>query len=129
MEDKELEASKENQLQNPQAEAIQQMNKLAKQVVGNIDTDREKADELYDFMKDRIDIESDSSGGTREAMAKAVELQMKGTDQLINLLKIKAKMINPNKGTNININLGEYDEKKGSDTNQMIDIVESLQDN
>lgn len=128
MDNKDLEASKQNEIQNPQSEAIQQMNKLAKQVIGNIDTDREKADELYDFMKDRIDIESDSSGGTREAMAKAVELQMKGTDQLINLLKIKAKLINPNKGTNININLGEYDDKKGSDTNQMIDIVESLQD-
>lgn len=127
MDNKELETQKENQIQNPQSEAIQQMNKLAKQVIGNIDTDRDKADELYDFMKDRIDIESDSSGGTREAMAKAVELQMKGTDQLINLLKIKAKLINPNKGTNININLGEYDEKRGSDTNQMIDIVESLQ--
>lgn len=128
MDNKDLEASKQNEIQNPQSEAIQQMNKLAKQVIGNIDTDREKADELYDFMKDRIDIEADSSGGTREAMAKAVELQMKGTDQLINLLKIKAKLINPNKGTNININLGEYDDKKGSDTNQMIDIVESLQD-
>jgi hypothetical protein len=126
-ESKDLE-SKENSLQEktPQQEAVEQMNEVAKEVVTNIHNDRNKAQELYDFMKDRIDIENDQSDGTRAGMSKALELQMKGSDQLIDLLKIKAKMINPNKGTNININLGDYDEKKGTDTNNMIDIVERL---
>lgn len=119
---------KENQLENPQQKAIEQMNEVAKEVITNIHDDRDKASELYDFMKDRIDIEADQSDGTRAAMSKALELQMKGTDQLVNLLKIKAKMINPNKGTNININLGDYDEKKGTDTNALIDIVEGMGD-
>ena len=119
---------KENQLDNPQQKAIEQMNEVAKEVITNIHDDRDKASELYDFMKDRIDIEADQSDGTRAAMSKALELQMKGTDQLVNLLKIKAKMINPNKGTNININLGDYDEKKGTDTNALIDIVEGMGD-
>lgn len=125
---KDLEKSKNNEIQeiNPQQEAIEQMNEVAKEVVTNIHNDRDKAQELYDFMKDRIDIEQDQSDGTRSAMSKALELQMKGSDQLIDLLKIKAKMINPNKGTNININLGDYDEKKGTDTTNMIDIVERL---
>lgn len=127
MEHKDLEKQQENSVQsNPQQQAIQQMNQVASEVVENIHGDRDKAGELYDFMKDRIDLEGDQSDGTRAAMSKALELQMKGSDQLINLLKIKAKMINPNKGTNININLGDYDEKKGSDTNNLIDIVEDL---
>lgn len=128
MENKDLQQSNNSvQESNPQLEAIEQMNEVAKEVVQNIHSDREKASELYDFMKDRIDIEADSSDGTRGAMSKALELQMKGSDQLIDLLKIKAKMINPNKGTNININLGDYDENKGSDTSNMINLVERLQ--
>lgn len=128
MENKDLQQSNNSiQESNPQLEAIEQMNEVAKEVVANIHNDRDKASELYDFMKDRIDIEADSSDGTRAAMSKALELQMKGSDQLIDLLKIKAKMINPNKGTNININLGDYDEKKGSDTSNMINLVERLQ--
>ena len=127
-ENKDLEPRKNNEIQekNPQQEAIEQMNEVAKEVVTNIHNDRDKAQELYDFMKDRIDIEGDQSDGTRAGMSKALELQMKGSDQLIDLLKIKAKMINPNKGTNININLGDYDEKKGTDTTEMINIVERL---
>lgn len=127
-ESRDLESQKNNEIQqkNPHQEAIEQMNEVAKEVVSNIHKDRDQSDELYDFMKDRIDIENDQSDGTKSAMAKALELKMKGSDQLIDLLKIKAKMINPNKGTNININLGDYDEKKGTDTTNMIDIVERL---
>lgn len=128
MEEKDLESKKSNEIveKNPHQEAIQQMNEVAREVLTNIHKDREQSDELYDFMKDRIDIENDQSDGTKSAMAKALELKMKGSDQLIDLLKIKAKMINPNKGTNININLGDYDEKRGTDTTNMIDIVERL---
>lgn len=128
MENKDLRQTNNSiQESNPQLEAIEQMNEVAKEVVENIHGDRQKAEELYDFMKDKIDIENDTSDGTRAAMSKALELQMRGSDQLIDLLKIKAKMINPNKGTNININLGDYDDAKGSDTSNMINLVERLQ--
>jgi hypothetical protein len=110
-----------------QQQQIEQMNEVAKLAMTNIDSDRDRSNELYDFMKDQIDIDGDRNPATREAMAKAVELRMKGTDQLIELLKIKAKLINPNApGVNVNINLGGYDEAKGGDTNDLIDVVESL---
>lgn len=105
---------------------IEQMNQVVAVVMDNITSDRDTADELYAFMKDQIDIDGDHNPATREAMSKAVEHKMHGTDQLIDILKIKAKLINPNKGNNININLGEFDQKKGSDTGNMINIVESL---
>lgn len=105
---------------------IEQMNVIAQKVVENINQDREKTDEMYDFMKDLIDISGDKNGSTRESMARAIELKMKGTDQMLEILKVKAKLINPNKGSSININLGSYDDKKGSDTNDLIDLVESL---
>ena len=109
-----------------QAEQLDQMNVVAKAVTKNIKKDRDKAEDLYAFMEDLIDINNDKSPGSREAMAKAVELKMKGTDQLIELLKIKAKLINPAKGVEVNINLGDYDEKRGSDTSSLISLVDDL---
>lgn len=105
---------------------LDSMNVIANRVVENINTDRDKSDEMYSFFQDLIDIGGDKSGDTRTAMTRALELKMKGTDQMLEILKVKAKLINPNKGSSININLGNYDEKRGSDTNDLIDLVESL---
>ena len=105
---------------------LDQMNVIANKVVENINTDRDKSDEMYSFFQDLIDINGDKSGETRSAMTRALELKMKGTDQMLEILKVKAKLINPNKGSSININLGNYDSKKGSDTNDLIDLVENL---
>lgn len=113
--------------ESPMDIAITQMNEVSKAVVENIHDDRDKSDELYDFMKDEIDINGDKNPATREAMSKAMELKMKGTDQMIELLKVKAKLINPNKGISINIGLGKFDDKKGGNTSEMIDIVENIQ--
>ena len=79
-------------------------------------------------MQDQIDVMSDKNPATREAMAKAVELKMKATDQMIELLKIKSKLLNPNKGSSVNINLGNFDPEKGSNTNDMITIVDNLEE-
>jgi len=107
--------------------AIKQMNEITQFVVDNIKDDRDKADELYDFMKDEIDISGDKNPASREAMAKAVELKMQGTTQMIELLKVKAKLINPQKAAlSVNVNLGKFDDNKGSNTSSIIDIVESI---
>jgi len=106
--------------------AIVQMNEIAEQVVTQIHFDRTQNDELYDFMKDQIEIDGDKNPATREAMFKARELNMKGTDQIIELLKIKAKMINPAKGTSIQINLGKFDTEKGGDTSSMIEMIDQI---
>jgi hypothetical protein len=128
-ESKDLVASKEHSLIEVQKQQIEQMNSIAQDVVNSVAEDRDRADELYDFMRDQIDIDGDKNPATREAMAKALDLKMKGTDQKIELLKIKAKLINPQKdGFNVNINLGNYDEKKGSNTNSMIDIAEKFRE-
>jgi len=112
---------------SPMDVAIQQMNEVAALVVENIKDDRDKADELYDFMKDEIDISQDKNPATREAMAKAMELKMNGTNQMIELLKVKAKLINPQKAFSVNVNLGKFDDNKGGNTSSMIDLVESIE--
>lgn len=119
--------SEEKSIMDIQKEQMRQMNIIASNIAESTSEDRDKADELYDFMRDRIEIDNDKNPETRKAMSDALGHKMKGTDQMIELLKIQAKLINPNKGgLNVNINLGDYDEKKGRDTNKMIDIAEEL---
>jgi len=114
-----------------QANAIVEMEILARAVTVDINSDRDKTDELYDFMRDEIEVNADKNPATREAMARAVDLKMKGTDQKIALLRLKTQLLNPNKGgININLNVpgsGEFDQKKGRNTNDFIDIVENLE--
>lgn len=127
--DKDLVTQQEKSLLDVQKQQIEQMNMIAQDVVESVSDDRDRADELYDFMRDQIDIDGDKNPATREAMTKALDLKMKGTDQKIELLKIKAKLINPQKdGFNVNINLGNYDTKKGGDTGEMMDIAEKFRD-
>ena len=110
---------------------IAQMNEIAQDVIRAVDEDRDKSDELYDFMRDQIEVEACKNPATREAMAKALDLKMRGTDQKIALLRLKAQLLNPAKGgININLNVpgsGEFDQKKGRNTNDFIAIVENLE--
>lgn len=106
---------------------IAQMEQITTDIISSANTTNEKADEMYSFMSDLIDIEADKSEATRNMMGKALEIKLLANSQKIEILKIKAKMLVPGSaGTNVNINLGEYDDKKGSDTNNMIEIVEGL---
>ena len=126
-EEKNIISQNETSLMDLHKQQIQQMNEIAADVIKAVQDDRDKGDEMYDFFRDQIDIDGDKNPATREAMARALELKMKGTDQKIELLKIKAKLINPQKdGANININLGSYDDKKGGDTSGMIDIADQF---
>lgn len=106
---------------------IAQMDELATDIVSGANEAVEKADEMYQYMSDLIEIDADKSDATRQMMGKALEIRIMSNAQKLELLKIKAKLINPGRaGTNVNINLGEYDDKKGADTNSMIDIVENI---
>lgn len=106
---------------------LAQMDALTSDIVKGADEAVEKADEMYQYMSDLIEIDSDKSDATRMMMGKALEIRIMSNAQKLELLKVKAKLLNPGRsGTNVNINLGEYDEKKGADTNNMIDIVEGI---
>jgi hypothetical protein len=106
---------------------IAQMDELATDIVSAANEAVEKADEMYQYMSDLIEIDADKSDATRQMMGKALEIRIMSNAQKLELLKIKAKLLNPGRaGTNVNINLGEYDDKKGADTNSMIDIVEGI---
>jgi len=110
-----------------QRKQLEQMDSITQEIIKSSDETNDKADEMYQYMQDLIDLESDKSDSTREMMGKALEIKIESNNQKIEILKIKAKLINPGKAqTAVNINLGEYDPAKGADTNDMISIVEQL---
>lgn len=127
-ETRELQSKNPHQaLLDMQRAEIERMNEITRDVITESDKTSEKADEMYQYMQDLIDIESDKSDSTREMMGKALDVKLGATNQKIEILKLKAKLLTPGKAaTSVNINLGEYDQKKGSDTNGMIDIVEQI---
>ncbi len=121
-----IQEQKNNPLEMKRQE-IAEMEQLTKDIVDGANAANEKADEMYQYMSDLIEIDADKSPAAREMMGKAVELKLMSNMQKIEILKIRAKLLTPSSaGTNVNINLGDYDEKKGADTNSMIDIVESI---
>lgn len=99
---------------------IDQMNKITNSIILEMEENHLKNAEMYDFMKDQIELLNDKNQETRKMMGKSLELNSKIVDQKIEILKIKAQLINPNNQTNINLNFGN----KGSDTNDIIDIIE-----
>lgn len=106
---------------------LAQMDALSSDIVKGADDAVEKADEMYQYMSDLIEIDADKSDATRQMMGKALEIRIMSNAQKLELLKLKAKLLNPGRaGTSVNINLGEYDDRKGADTNNMIDIVDGL---
>ena len=116
-----------NEILEMKRQEVTEMELLTKDIVDGANAANEKADEMYQYMSDLIEIDADKSPAAREMMGKAVELKLMSNMQKIEILKIRAKLLTPNSaGTNVNINLGDYDDKKGADTNNMIEIVEGI---
>ena len=117
----------QNNIMEMKRQEIAEMEQLTKDIVDGANAANEKADEMYQYMSDLIEIDADKSPAAREMMGKAVELKLMSNMQKIEILKIRAKLLTPSSaGTNVNINLGDYDEKKGADTTSMTDIVEGI---
>jgi len=61
-------------------------------VIDFINRDREKADELINYFRNKIEMDGDRLSATREAMTKSLEVRNKAIDQLLKFLEIQAKM-------------------------------------
>jgi len=68
------------------------IDETAQKVINYSEDDRRKADDLYTYYKSLIEA-GDKKGETREGLAKALELREKSVQNLIEILKIKAKVI------------------------------------
>jgi len=83
MEDKDLQITQQE---------ITSLDKVAKDVIAYSEDDRRKSDDLYKYYQELID-KGDSKGDTRVALAKSLELREMSVNNLIEILKLKTRLI------------------------------------
>jgi hypothetical protein len=71
---------------------IAEMDNVAKEVIAYSEDDRRKSDQLYEYYQKLID-SGDTKGETRESLAKALELREKSVLNLIEILKLKTRLM------------------------------------
>ena len=71
---------------------IAEMDTVAREVIAYSEDDRRKSDQLYEYYQKLID-QGDTKGETRESLAKALELREKSVLNLIEILKLKTRLM------------------------------------
>lgn len=105
---------------------IQDLDHIAKSVMAYSEDDRRKADQLYTYYQELI-ATGDGKGETRESLAKALELKENSVGNLIEILKLKTRLIEKKLQFEMKSMAAEQDEfdAKGRDTT---DIISSMED-
>ena len=83
--------SEDKDLQLTQQE-ITSLDAVAKDIIAYSEDDRRKADDLYKYYQEMIE-KGDSKGDTRIALAKSLELRETSVNNLIEILKLKTRLI------------------------------------
>lgn len=81
-----------NELEEISPRDIAEMDNVAQEVIAYSEDDRRKSDQLYEYYQKLID-GGDTKGETREALAKALELREKSVLNLIEILKLKTRLM------------------------------------
>jgi hypothetical protein len=71
---------------------ITSLDSVAKSIIAYSEDDRRKADSLYDYYQQLIQ-QGDSKESTRDGLAKSLELRENSVNNLIEILKLKARII------------------------------------
>lgn len=106
-------------------EEIAEIDVVAKNIILYSEDDRRKADTLYKYYQSLID-GGDTQGETRKALAKSLELRESSVGNLIEILKLKTKLVEKKialemKG--MESSPGEYG-RGGSDTSDIISRID-----
>lgn len=96
--------SKELQNEGENLPDIIEEDELMRSVVEMTMEDRQKADDFYNIFVPDVVTGRDRSEGSKEAMAKALELKIASAKNIIDLIKLKK---NNDKGNNVGIFFGE----------------------
>jgi len=62
-------------------------------VIKYINNDRDKAQEAFDYFRNRLEMANDNRQATKEAMMKSLEIKNKTIDQLLKLLELQVKLL------------------------------------
>ena len=96
--------SKEVENEGEKTPDVTEEDEMMKFVVNMTIEDRQKADDFYNIFVPDVSTGRDRSEGSKEAMAKALELKISSAKNIIDLIKLKK---NNDKGNNVGIFFGE----------------------
>jgi len=108
---------------------IASLDQVAKNIIAYSEDDRRKADDLYSYYQELI-TKGDSRGDTRMALAKSLELREMSVNNLIEILKLKARIIEKKLSFEIKremldrVDTALHGKRTGMDTNDMIKSLE-----
>ena len=103
---------------------IAELDLIAKNILMYSEDDRRKADFLFKYYQELIE-KGDNKGETREALAKSLELREASVNNLIEILKLKTKIIE--KKIMLESKREIDDNKKGRDTSSIIAKIEGFE--
>ena len=113
-------------LQLTQSE-ITSLDKVAKDVIAYSEDDRRKADSLYKYYQELIE-KGDTKGDTRVALAKSLELKEASVNNLIEILKLKTRLVEKKISLEMRRTSSDYNDslgkKSGIDTSEIIQQME-----
>jgi predicted transcriptional regulator len=121
-------AEEDKDLQITQKE-IATLDQVAKSIIAYSEDDRRKADDLYSYYQELI-TKGDTRGDTRMALAKSLELREMSVNNLIEILKLKARIIEKKLSFEIKremidrVDSALHGKRTGMDTNDMIKSLE-----
>ena len=100
--------------------------KAVANVIDFINQDRDKAEELLSYFRNRIEMDNDRLGATREAMTKSLEIKNKTIDQLLKFLEIQAKVViaKAEKDRSRDLTVNVYDGEVKIDKRSLIEKID-----
>jgi len=110
-------------------EEITSLDAVAKDVIAYSEDDRRKADDLYRYYQELIE-KGDSKGDTRVALAKSLELREMSVNNLIEILKLKTRLIEKKIGLEMRRQIvedgidGVFHKRSGFDSSGIIKQME-----
>jgi len=107
---------------------ISSLDTVARSIIAYSEDDRRKADDLYNYYQELI-TKGDTKGETREGLAKSLELRETSVNNLIEILKLKARIIERKLSFELKRQMmesgGEFHGKRtGFDSNDLIKSME-----
>ena len=119
--------SEDKDLQLTQKE-ITSLDTVAKEVIAYSEDDRRKADDLYKYYQELIE-KGDTKGDTRVALAKSLELREQSVGNLIEILKLKTRLIEKKIGLEMRRQMADatpsFGRRSGFDSS---DVIKSMED-
>lgn len=109
---------------------VQELDTIAKSVIAYSEDDRRKADQLFAYYQELI-ASGDTKGETREAMAKALQLKEESVGNLIEIMKLKSRLIEKKLQLEMkamSMEESDFGGGKGHDTTKIISSMEDVDD-